>query len=137
MVLINLFEQKGIGSDDRLPEEARKSCLIGYARIMAYLKEKNVEAFCPPLVLPSTNCNARRKCDANKWQTIKDLPVWTTEETNPFGIFKKKYPEVTANLCRKCQAQAKRLTDEVRSDFWSVLPPFFELPAWTDLKDGP
>ena len=133
--LIILFEQKHIGNDNRLPDKARERCLIGYARILAYLKEKSVEACCPPLLLPSTKCRTRRKCDANKCQTIKDLPVWATKESRGFGVFKKKYAVVTEILCSKCRAEVKKLTDEVRSDFWSVLPSFFELPDWTDLRD--
>jgi hypothetical protein len=133
--LIIFLEQKTIPNVDDISEDDRDHILIGYARILEFVKERGFDALCPPLILPSEACSSRHKCEANKWKTIKDLPVWVTKEPNQIGIVGPNYPKVTENLCSQCQTAAIKLTDEVRSEFWSMLPTFFGLPAWKDLKD--
>ena len=92
---------------------------------------------CPPL-LPSYSCTARSECGSIRYATIKNLPVWTTMESESYGIFSS--PESwssksTGDLCAPCQVKAKALARQVRSEFWSKLPTFFGLDEWADLKD--
>ena len=104
---------------------------------MAYLKGKVIETFSPPLFLPARACTTN--CNAKRWDTIKGLLIWQTDEDNAFGIFKPWNSEglnATVKLCPSCQAEVKKYTDNVREDFWAHLPPFFCLPTWEDLKDS-
>jgi hypothetical protein len=129
-----IFEQENLLDDDSIPEDARKHCIIGHARILAYVKDRIVDALGPPLVLSSKACSSR-KCEVNSWKTIKTLPVWRTVESMTYGIFDCSEIEVTENTCSRCRSEVKKLTETVRSEFWSALPTFFGLPAWADLKD--
>ena len=129
------FEQERLPRNPGIPEKARECCILGYVRILEYLKKTNTDALCPPLILPSQTCSRRGKCEAN---TIQKLPVWDTGESERFGIFGRwgmRGPHVTKGLCARCQVQVKKLTNNVRSEFWLSLPTFFGLPAWADLKD--
>jgi hypothetical protein len=140
MISNYLFEQDRLPTDTGIPVKARECCILGYVRILEYLKKTKSEALCPPLILPSQTCSRRGKCDASKWNTIQKLPVWETGESDRFGIFGRWEalgPCSTQALCSRCQAEVKKLTDKVRLEFWSSLPTFFGLPAWADLKDEP
>jgi hypothetical protein len=127
-------------------KKMRERFILGHARIQKFVKEKNVDALCPPLVLPSKTCYGGATCEANKWKAIRSLPVWSIEDEDDCpGIFfpwgDHKYscwgylsPEVRI-LCLQCQSAIQNLTDKVRGEFWSILPTLFDLPAWADLKD--
>jgi len=114
-----------------------KHCILGYVRIQKFVNQKSVDALCPPLVLPSKTCSGAI-CEANKWEAIRSLPIWFMgDEDDSFAIFcpmGSMGPEVE-NLCFQCQSAVRNLTDEVRGEFWSLLPSFFDLPDWADLKD--
>lgn len=38
-------------------------------------------------------------------------------------------------LCTECGKEAKEIHDAGREKIWEMLPLFFGLPSWTDLKD--
>jgi hypothetical protein len=131
-------EQEGVVESTEVSERIRKLCILGYIRIQTFVKQKSVDALCPPLVLPSNTCSGGANCEINKWEAIRSLPVWLTDdEDDCFGIFsplQSMGPEVHI-LCLQCQSGVRNLTDKVRKEFWSLLPTFFDLPDWEDLKD--
>jgi len=134
----HFFEQDDVPKDICIPVKARECCLIGYAKILNYLKKASTDALCPPMILPSETCSRSGKCKTIKWKAIQELPIWLTEESSGLSILDrwgKRGPEATGGLCSRCQDEAKKLTNEVRSQFWSVLPSFFGLAVWADLKD--
>ena len=95
-------------------------------------------ASCPPF-LPSKSCTTGSKCRSIRCKTIKNLPVWTTDESESYGIFES--PEtwdskVTEGLCVPCRVEAKALAHGVRSEFWLKLPTFFRLDEWASLEDS-
>jgi len=54
----------------------------------------------------------------------------------------ENYPKAASmqaaeGLCSQCHAEVEKLTQRVRSEFWSILPSFFGLAVWADLKDEP
>lgn len=132
-MLIGFFEQEEVLGDTSIPDKARADCILGRTRILGYVKDRTVDALCRPMVIPSKACNGS-KCQANRSKTLKTLPVWKTEESESFGIFGCGIGP-TENLCSQCQNEVFKLTDQVRSDFWSILPSFFGLSPWADLKD--
>jgi hypothetical protein len=109
--------------------------MIGTARILEFVKDKTVDALCPPLILLSKSCSSNGKCRANRCQAtlIKTLPVWATGESTSFGIFRSHAMPVTEKLCSPCRTQVKELVESVRQEFWSLLPTFFGLPDWLEL----
>jgi hypothetical protein len=119
-------EQQYLLGDHRLPEEALKQCIIGHARILVYVKDRIVDALCPPSVLPSKACSSR-KCDINSWQTVKNLPIWSTEESVTFRLFDCSEIQAPEYTCPRCRTGVTKLTEKVPSEFWSTLPIFFRI----------
>ncbi|TEB27370.1 hypothetical protein FA13DRAFT_1794778 [Coprinellus micaceus] len=56
----------------------------------------------------------------------------------PSGHGHPSWAEVSAlsqGLCKHCQAEFAKVHEEERETHWAVLPSYFKLPAWDDLKD--
>jgi hypothetical protein len=57
------FEQVG---DISIPDDAREHCMIGSTRILAYIKDKAMDAICRPMVLPSKTCSNGQQIEDNQ-----------------------------------------------------------------------
>jgi hypothetical protein len=125
------FEQETVLDDTSISLESRKRCIIGNAQILKFVKGRTVDALCP-LVLPSKSCSSDGKCKKRE-KTIKNLPVWRTEESMSFGIFRSGAIPLTETLCSQCCIEVKQLTERTRYDFWKLLPTFFGLPNWSEI----
>ena len=114
-----------------LPQKAKERCLIGYAKMLEYLKDKNVGTLCPPLFLPAKSCVGH--CESKKFDVIKGLRIW---ETKSLGILDAGELTGVANLCSRCKVEVRKFRKQTREDFWALLPTFYGLPPWENLKDG-
>ncbi|KAJ7719950.1 hypothetical protein B0H16DRAFT_1605569 [Mycena metata] len=69
---------------------------------------------------------ARIECLDRKVDLSYTLDAWS----------KAGQGKLAGRLCYACEEVAKNMYDAGRKKAWSLLPSFFGLPAWTELKDA-
>ncbi|KAJ7134247.1 hypothetical protein C8R44DRAFT_848895 [Mycena epipterygia] len=133
-----LFEgvERGDGSRAIIPEGTKLTLALALERIQLFQKN-NITWLKEDETIPSAGCKSRTKCI--KEQTIMariecldrkvDL-TYTIHAWNKAGGGKW-----SNRLCGACEEAAKSPYDAGRRKAWELLPTFFGLPGWKDLKD--
>ncbi|KAJ6584598.1 hypothetical protein B0H19DRAFT_1105694 [Mycena capillaripes] len=136
--LERLFEgvKREDGSSAIIPDGTKVTLALALERIqlfqrtnLTWLKEDNV--------IPSTSCKSRTKCVKEQALMARiecqDRKVDLTYTLDPW----RKFGPVgwTNRLCAACEEAAKVPYDAGRKKAWNLLPTFFGLPGWNELKD--
>jgi hypothetical protein len=86
-------------------------------------------------VIPHQSCQTRNACIRSK-KDINHKVTWWEKETHDVTYATGQWRDSwSGKLCEACETAAREYTDTSRQKGWELLPTFFGLPKWKDLKD--
>jgi hypothetical protein len=86
-------------------------------------------------VVPHKSCKSRTTCTREK-MVINYRVTWETKERLDLSFLLGGWDSSWSNrLCDVCESAAREYTDASVQKGWELLPTFFGLPQWEDLKD--
>jgi len=120
----------------RLCPQAQLTCLIGWVKLQRDIPYK-LFGWLEELGMPESDCVAKSMLQcriavghiaSQIWhEDVADEPIlhmeWLSEHTSEVG------------LCVGCAKTAERRFKESREKLWALLPSYFGLPPWEELRD--
>jgi hypothetical protein len=86
-------------------------------------------------VVPHKLCKSSTTCTREK-MVINYMVTWETKERLDLSLLLGEWDSSWSNrLCNVCESAAREYTDASVQKGWELLPTFFGLPQWEDLKD--
>lgn len=122
-------EQRDDGTVARLPFSIQKACILGREKILiaqaehtlGWLDDEEISDRCENPMACARACLEISRCI---WKPMPDVSR---------GL--EKWSDVkTDGLCRSCREDAKEIHQDGRQKMWEMLPSFFDLPDWEELK---
>ncbi|KAJ7610274.1 hypothetical protein DFH06DRAFT_1246302 [Mycena polygramma] len=136
--LEKLFEgvDRGDGTRAALPDGTKVTLALALERIQLFQKT-NLHWLREDDVIPSAGCKSRTKCVKEQAAMARieclDRKVDLTYMLDPWS--KAGQGKWVNRLCGACEVAAKGPYDAGRKKAWNLLPTFFGLPVWSELKD--
>jgi hypothetical protein len=121
------------GSLAELNNDALGICIIGRRRIHEALRLHSFSWLMKDTKI-STHCAHEGTCSGHKNNVIKRSFRSSTDLVR-VALEKWKSSVIHCPLCTPCLMEAKRLHRAGREKMWELLPSFFGLPPWDELKN--
>ncbi|TFK22935.1 hypothetical protein FA15DRAFT_671032 [Coprinopsis marcescibilis] len=126
------------GSIARLPSDVQRTCIIGRERI---LQSQSQYTFAWVELMGTgeqVDCSLPQVCTEIGNQLTKEIwiPLPDVSRTlEKWSSFISLFPEMTDRACPNCREDARAIHESGRQRVWDMLPTFFDLPDWADLKN--
>jgi len=121
------------GSLAQLNNDALGICIIGRRRIHEALRLHTLSWLMKDTKI-SMHCLHEGICSGHKNNFIKSSFRSSTDLVR-VALAKWKFSETHRPLCNPCLMEVKRLHQAGREKIWELLPSFFGLPPWDELKN--
>ncbi|KAJ7443803.1 hypothetical protein FB451DRAFT_1149473 [Mycena latifolia] len=131
---------KGVQRDDgsyvAVASDANKLVLaVAHNRFLLFQRE-NMAWLDGDDVIPHESCESRVRCKEQKGVLLLNCIMTSEEdEDHKFAFTIDPWGVSSAELCDICEEGAKASYETSRQKCWDLLPSFFGLPDWKDLKD--
>ncbi|KAJ7735756.1 hypothetical protein B0H16DRAFT_1425971 [Mycena metata] len=108
---------------------------IALEKILDFQRKKSLSWLHGNAVIPDKSCKSPKECTK---QQLALNHLITGREQYPFHVsytIEQWEEEWDDKFCNVCEAAAKEFYAVSRQEGWDLLPTFFGLPKWEDLKD--
>lgn len=120
------------GSLAKLNNDALRICIIGRRRIQEAVRLYTLSWLMKDTKI-SMHCANEGTCSGHKDDLIKSS---FRSSTNLVWVALAKWKvEAHSLLCTSCSKEVQRLNQAGREKTWELLPSFFGLPPWDELKN--
>ncbi|CAA7266067.1 unnamed protein product [Cyclocybe aegerita] len=120
-------------SDPLLSREEVACCVLGRDKLVAWInstyKSKHFT-----MAGRRQDCQNHEKCSPSRRMIFETFNLWEVEDGN-ITVFPTWNRPKSHTTCKACYRDLQTCYDEVRMSAWKMLPSFFGLPDWEDLKD--
>ncbi|KAJ7218778.1 hypothetical protein B0H12DRAFT_1241551 [Mycena haematopus] len=122
------------GSRAILPDAIKLTLAIAAERIIVF--QKSALAWLEnDAIIPPKTCRTRKECIRKKMD-IDHMAAWRRKDKIDTGFAVHEWDaDWSGKLCSVCEKAAKDYYKASSLKGWELLPTFFGLPEWKDLKD--
>lgn len=127
--------QRGDGSGVAFSSAIKLTLALALEGIL-FFQRSSLGSLKNDAVIPHKSCQTQKACIRSR-NNIIHKATWSDVENRHeiFYVIGRWCEGWSGKLCEACETAAREYTDASRQKGWELLPTFFGLPKWKDLKD--